>query len=116
MQKTGDPGPPGLLRRQAGEGCVTPEGYLRITTPDGRTMHEHRYIVEMEIGRELTKQETVHHKNGIRKDNRIENLELWVKGHPYGQRPEDLIAFVWKMYPEAVLAMTRGEPLTLSLF
>jgi hypothetical protein len=35
----------------------------------------------------------VHHKNWIRDDNRIENLELWASPQPYGQRANDLVAF-----------------------
>ncbi|MFK5143461.1 HNH endonuclease [Klebsiella pneumoniae] len=33
----------------------------------------------------------MHHKNGNKKDNRPENLELWSSNHPSGQRIEDLL-------------------------
>ena len=56
-------------------------------------MFEHRYVMEQMIGRQLTRKETVHHKNGVRTDNRPENLELWASSQPAGQRVEDLVAW-----------------------
>jgi hypothetical protein len=45
------------------------------------------------VGRPLTKDETVHHKNGNKQDNGKRNLELWTSSHPSGQRVQDKI--VW---------------------
>ena len=54
---------------------------------------QHRLVMEKKLGRPLTKNETVHHRNGIRTDNSPRNLELWVSWQPKGCRVQDLVEF-----------------------
>ncbi len=56
-------------------GSVSPKGYRRIKV-NGRLVMEHRYVMERHLGRALGRSEVVHHINGDRLDNRVENLEV----------------------------------------
>jgi ribosomal protein S14 len=69
-------------------------GYVYKHCPiRGRDVGVHRLVMEETLGRRLLPGENVHHKNGVRHDNRPENLELWVTFQPVGQRPEDMVAW-----------------------
>lgn len=58
------------------------------------SQYQHRYVMQEFLGRELLPEENVHHKNGDRSDNRLENLELWSRSQPYGQRVDDKIQWM----------------------
>lgn len=73
-----------------GSGHITSQGYKTVSANHPRAKQrgiksgkgqilEHILIMEKKIGRYLRDDESVHHKNGVRSDNREENLELWSK-------------------------------------
>ena len=70
-------------------------GYMQIYDPKSiyksgsQFVFQHRQVMGEHLGRPLLPNENVHHKNGDRADNRLENLELWSKSQPAGQRVAD---------------------------
>ena len=95
--------------KPVGSSRVNRTGYVEVKTGAGWDL-EHRYVMELHIGRPLWRDETVHHRNGDRADNRLSNLELWSRAQPSGQRVADKVA-----YAKEILNQYEPESLHESL-
>ena len=73
---------------------------------------EHILVAEQLLGRHLEPGESIHHRNGIRDDNRTENLELWTKPQPSGIRVSDAIVWAREIL-ERYEPEGRGAPPTM---
>jgi hypothetical protein len=100
------------------DGWLTHDGYRNLFLPEhpnsskNGSLGMHVVVMSQFMGRPLLSHERVHHRNGFRDDNRIENLELWSRSHPSGQRVDDKTAWAkeWlRQYEPEALMEYRNE-------
>jgi HNH endonuclease len=92
----------GRTRHKADYVMVWAPGHPRAGK--GQYVFEHILMMEQVLGRYLLPGESVHHRNGVKDDNRLENLELWTRPQPTGIRVSDAIAWA-----REILARYAGQ-------
>jgi hypothetical protein len=88
--------------------AVPPE--LRQLTGGANKIGEHRLVMALHLGRALALGEVVHHLNGDRLDNRVENLELWSTAQPKGQHVDDKVTFAVELLRQYRPDLLATEP------
>ena len=82
----------GTVKHRAGYVLRRVPSHPKAKTANGHIL-EHGLVMEELLGRYLRDGENVHHKNGVKDDNRPENLELWIRPQPSGMRASDAVAW-----------------------
>lgn len=102
----------GQARARNVDGYIVVHGEGHENAYPNGAITEHRLVMAKHLGRPLLPGENVHHINGIRDDNRIENLELWSTRQPTGQRVEDKLTWCREFlaqYAETALASVEPQ-------
>ena len=82
---------------KSGYVMVFSKGHPRAQGSGGNYVFEHILVMEEKLGRYLKQDENVHHLNGIKDDNSVDNLELWTKPQPAGVRAKDALEWARKV-------------------
>lgn len=90
-KKYGDPGQAGRIRREKGTGSITNSGYLSFNTVRNEHQSDHRRVW-IEANGPIPHGYVIHHRNGDKLDNRLENLQMMTRREHRLHHQDDLMA------------------------